>query len=150
MLFAPPAYVEAMMSRIRSRLPRTRSLIASVGVLAFSLLSCGREITGPGEGVRFATGLSFVAEFPAPLASVAAGAGSVVPFERVRIVFRRADATIALDTFVNFPSNADSIALDLRVPLAAAARPRQRTAHSRRRSSRVSPRLMVSRSRAWR
>ncbi|MCE9601364.1 MAG: Ig-like domain-containing protein [Gemmatimonadetes bacterium] len=92
-----------------------------MAVLALSLLSCGREITGPGEGLRYASGLSFVAEFPAPLASVAAGAGAVVPFTQVRVVFRRADLSVALDTLVNFPSNADSIALDLRVPLAASA-----------------------------
>ncbi len=103
------------------RLPRTRTLVAAVGVLALSLLSCGREITGPGQGLRFATGLSFLAEFPAPLASVAAGAGSVVPFDRVRVVFRRTDESVALDTLITFPSNADSIALDLRVPLSASA-----------------------------
>ncbi len=68
-----------------------------------------------------ATGLSFVGQFPGPLASVADGAGSVVPFERVRIVFRRSDGSAALDTTVLFPSNADSIALDLRVPLATGA-----------------------------
>ena len=109
------------MERSGPRLPRPRTLVAAVGVLALSLLSCGREITGPGEGLRFATGLSFVAEFPAPLASVVAGAGSVVPFTRVRVVFRRADQSVALDTLVTFPSNADSVALDLRVPLAGTA-----------------------------
>lgn len=106
---------------LRTRLPRPRRLLTAIGAAGLALLSCGREVTGPGEGMRFASGLSFVAEFPAPLASVAAGAGSVVPFERVRVVFRRADLTIALDTLVDFPSNVDSIALDLRVPITAAA-----------------------------
>ncbi len=109
-----------MPPRIAPRSVSPRMLVAAVGGLALSLLSCGREITGPGEGLRFATGLSFLAEFPAPLASVAAGAGSVIPFERVRVVFRRADQSVALDTLVVFPSNADSIALDLRVPLSSA------------------------------
>ena len=110
-----------MLPRLGLRSVSSRMLAAAVGGLALSLLSCGREITGPGEGLRFATGLSFLAEFPAPLASVAAGAGSVVPFERVRVVFRRSDRSVALDTLINFPSNADSVALDLRVPLAPSA-----------------------------
>ena len=71
--------------------------------------------------MRFATGLSFLAEYPAPLSNVAAGAGAVVPFERVRVVFRRSDQTAALDTTISFPSNADSMALDLRVPLSSSA-----------------------------
>lgn len=106
---------------MRRSLAVRRPLLAALGVLALSLLSCGREVTGPGEGVRFATGLSFIAEYPAPLTNVAAGAGSVVPFERVRILFRRSDQSAALDTTVSFPSNADSVALDLRVPLASSA-----------------------------
>lgn len=110
-----------MLPRLRTHLPRSRRLLVGAGVFALSLLSCGREITGPGAGMRWATGLSFLAEFPSPLASVAAGAGSVVPFERVRVVFRRSDQTVALDTMVTFPSNADSVALDLRVPITNAA-----------------------------
>ena len=110
-----------MLPRLRSRLPRSRRLLVGAGAFALSLLSCGREITGPGGGMQWATGLSFLAEFPSPLASVADGAGSVVPFERVRVVFRRSDQTIALDTMVTFPSNVDSIALDLRVPITNAA-----------------------------
>ena len=110
-----------MTPSLRTHLPRPRRLLTAIGAAGLALLSCGREVTGPGEGMRFATGLSFVAEFPSPLASVAAGAGSVVPFERVRVVFRRADLTIALDTLVLFPANVDSVALDLRVPITAGA-----------------------------
>ena len=105
-----------------NRLPsRSRRVLAAIATLGLSLLSCGRDVTGPGEGLRYATGLSFLAQFPAPLAEVADGAGSVVPFERVRVVFRRADGTVALDTSIVFPANADSMALDLRVPLASGA-----------------------------
>jgi len=105
-----------------NRLPsRSRRVLAAIATLGLSLLSCGRDITGPGEGLRYATGLSFLAQFPAPLAEVADGAGSVVPFERVRVVFRRADGTVALDTSIVFPANADSMALDLRVQLASGA-----------------------------
>ncbi len=96
---------------------RARRLLLVAAAVLLSQFACGREITGPGAGLRFASGLSFLAQFPGPLANVAAGAGDVVPFERVRIVFRRTDGSVALDTVVNFPSNADSIALDLRVPL---------------------------------
>lgn len=110
-----------MTPSLRTHLPRPRRLLTAIGAAGLALLSCGREVTGPGEGMRFATGLSFVAEFPSPLASVAAGVGSVVPFERVRVVFRRADLTIALDTLVDFPANVDSVALDLRVPITAGA-----------------------------
>src|SRR5262245_53720533 len=102
---------------LRHRAPRLQ-LVA--GLLGLSLLSCVRELTGP-ERLRLAAGLSFLSTFPGPLASVADGAGSVVPFERVRITFRRTDGTAALDTMVNFPSNSDSVALDLRVPIGAGA-----------------------------
>ncbi len=104
------------------RLPhRSRRILALAATFALSLLSCGREITGPDAGLRFATGLSFLGEYPRPIASVAEGAGSVVPFERVRVVFRRSDGSVALDTSVNFPSTADSVALDLRVQLSSGA-----------------------------
>mgnify|MGYP000010220223 CR=1 FL=1 len=102
-------------------LTRAPWLVAALATLGLSLLSCGRELTGPERGARYATGLSFLAQYPGPLASIAAGAGSVVPFERVRVVFRRTDGTAALDTTINFPAIADSIALDLRVPLDASA-----------------------------
>jgi len=109
------------------RLPLDRTSLRRfavvAGTLGLSLLSCGRELTGPEGGIRFASGLSFLALYPEPLASVADGAGSVVSFERVRVVFRRSDGSIALDTAVLFPSNADSIALDLRVPLSSSASP---------------------------
>ena len=100
---------------------RARRAVAVAGVLGLSLLSCGREPTGPGAGLRLATGLSFIAEFPGPLASIASGAGSVVPFDRVRVVFHRMDNAVALDSLVPFPSNADSVALSLSVPLSSSA-----------------------------
>lgn len=109
------------MHPLPTRVPRSRWLLSALGLVGLSLLSCGRELTGPERNLRFATGMSFIGQYPGPLASVAAGAGSVVPFERVRIVFRRSDGSAALDTTVTFPSNADSIALDLRVPLATGA-----------------------------
>jgi hypothetical protein len=111
------------MRRLQLDLTPLRRFAVVAGTLGLSLLSCGRELTGPEGGIRFASGLSFLAQYPEPLASVVDGAGSVVPFERVRVVFRRSDGTVALDTSVVFPSNADSIALDLRVPLSSSASP---------------------------
>ena len=88
---------------------------------AFSLLSCGREVTGPGAGLRFAQGITFVAQFPGPLANVASGAGTVVPFDRVRVVLRRSDGAVAIDRVALFAAGSDSVRLDLRVQLGSAA-----------------------------
>lgn len=82
-----------------------------------SLLSCGREITGPANGVRYARNLSFVAEFPGLFASVETGSGAVVDFEKVRVIFRRLDGSVALVRTVNFPSNATQITASFDVPL---------------------------------
>lgn len=70
---------------------------------------------------RLVSGLSFVAEFPGPLASIEQGAGSVVPFERVRVIFRRADGSVALDQMVTFPAGASEVALNFTVALAGDA-----------------------------
>lgn len=90
-----------------------------MAAFALSLLSCGREITGPHNGLarRVAHGLSFIAEFPGPLASVSEGAGSVVPFDRVRVLFQRVDGQPALDTVVAFPAQSQEVALSLSVLL---------------------------------
>ena len=102
--------------------PGSRQRLLALGaILFFSLLSCGREITGPGDGVRFAEGLSFISQFPEPLQGIADGVGTVVAFERVRIVFRRTDGTVALDTTVVFGASDDSLRLSLRVPLSGSA-----------------------------
>lgn len=103
----------------RPTLAPLRRLATIVAAFALSLLSCGREITGPHNGVarRVAHGLSFIAEFPGPLASVAAGAGTVVPFERVRVLFLRLDGRPALDTLIPFPAQSQELALSLSVAL---------------------------------
>lgn len=53
---------------------------------------------------------------PSLMASLA-GASDVVPFERVRVVLRREDGSVAADTTVLFPAASDSITLNLLVPL---------------------------------
>ncbi len=100
-----------------------RPVLVLAGILGLSLLSCGREITGPENGVRprIASGLSFVAEFPGAFASVEAGAGSVVAFNRVRVIFRRADGSVALDRIVLFPDGEDEIAQDFSITLSSSA-----------------------------
>lgn len=104
------------------RMPLRRAALVAA-LFAASLLSCGREITGPenGVGTRFAHGLSFLTEFPGPLANVEAGAGSVVPFNRVRVIFRREDGSVALDRLVDFPDGQSEVALSLSVPLSRSA-----------------------------
>lgn len=89
-------------------------------VFALSLLSCGREVTGPGNGFNYGrartASLALDPHMPSLLSQLV-GASTVVPFERVRILLRRDDTTVALDTIVNFPSGADSLALTLTLPL---------------------------------
>jgi hypothetical protein len=99
-----------------------RSLLAG-SVLALSLLSCGREITGPADGIvpRYASGLAFVVAFPEPLASLEAGAGSVVAFDRVAILLRRTSGAVALDTTVEFLEGSQELTLSLRIALSATA-----------------------------
>ncbi len=64
-----------------------------------------------------ATGLSFVSEFPRPLAELEAGAGDVVPFSRVRILLQRRDNSVALDQTYPFGATTDSLPLSLNIPL---------------------------------
>ncbi|MCE9603221.1 MAG: hypothetical protein K8S21_13540 [Gemmatimonadetes bacterium] len=88
---------------------------------ALALLSCGRDVTGPGAGLRMAQGISFVAQFPGPIANVVTGAGSVVPFDRVRVIIRRSDGSVAVDRVALFSAGSDSVRLDLRVQLSPGA-----------------------------
>ncbi|MCE9601072.1 MAG: hypothetical protein K8S21_02515 [Gemmatimonadetes bacterium] len=96
-----------------------RKSVLVLAALAASSLSCGREVTGPGGGVRWAAGLALAPQFPAGF--VGPSGVSVVAFARVRIVFRRSDGTIALDKSIDFPSDADSVPLTLAVPLSGTA-----------------------------
>ncbi|MEX2181439.1 MAG: Ig-like domain-containing protein [Gemmatimonadaceae bacterium] len=112
-----------MKGSLRGSALTVRPALLLGGLFALSLLSCGREVTGPLDGVtpRYATGLSFIAAFPGPLASIEAGAGSVVPFERVRILFLRTSGAVALDTVVLFPAGQQELSLALRIELSNSA-----------------------------
>lgn len=82
-------------------------------VLALGLLSCGRDATGPG---RDATAqLALDPRFPAPFA--VAGAGSVVPFNRVRVVLQDVGGSPVVDRTIAFPADEQSISLTIDVPL---------------------------------
>ncbi|MCX5762290.1 MAG: Ig-like domain-containing protein, partial [Gemmatimonadetes bacterium] len=106
--------------------PPVRRLALFVGLLTAVLISCGREITGPGSvtvnAFKRVAAFSFSPQYETAVPSSALHAAlTQVAFERVRITLRREDGTIALDTVVDFPAGADSLTLSLVVPLAANA-----------------------------
>lgn len=105
--------------------PSLRLAALGLSVLVLSLLSCGREPTGPASSAappvsvfRRAGALAVSPRYETALPSSALQAAlSQVAFERVHIVLHNADGTVALDTMVNFPAGADSLTLTLLVPL---------------------------------
>ncbi len=99
------------------------------GVLLASLVglvltSCGREVTAPGgESLRLARGVSFLAQFPPAFANLQS-VSSLVPFARVRVVFRHADGSVALDTVVDFSSSGpDQVSVSFMLHLSPTAPP---------------------------
>jgi hypothetical protein len=113
----PPAAVAPRSSPLR------RLALSGVAILVvlIVLLSCmGDTATGPRKsGITYASGLRFNTIFPAAFQQ-SAFAG-IVNFDRVRIVIRRLDASVALDTTINFPANVDQITLELNVPISPGA-----------------------------
>ncbi|MHB1313255.1 MAG: Ig-like domain-containing protein, partial [Gemmatimonadaceae bacterium] len=96
-----------------------RAAAIAAGVLGFSLLSCGREVTAP-QGVARLAGrgmFSVDPRFPRLMNNASISGG--VEFQRVRVVLRRSDGSIALDTTIAFPPGADSVTLAADVTLAA-------------------------------
>jgi hypothetical protein len=102
---------------------RRQFLLFPILALAASALSCGREITGPhGTGRVAAIALDPRFESVRLLGSgEVLGIGSVVPFQKVRVVLRRADGSIAVDSLVDFPPGQDAITLKFTVQLDPAA-----------------------------
>jgi hypothetical protein len=92
-------------------------------MLGLSLLSCGREVTGPEHGLPYGRNrIAALALEPAfPAIPGARAISDVVPFQTVRITLRRTDGTVAKDTTITFPAGADSIALAIDVPLPVTA-----------------------------
>lgn len=108
------------MSRFR---PLSRRAAFLALALFASILSCGREVTGPGGRgalvqLSFAPTFASVTQSPSePMLSV----GALVPFTKVRIELRRVDNSIAAEQVVDFPANAEELPLSLSVRLGAAA-----------------------------
>jgi hypothetical protein len=103
------------------RLSRRAAVLALT--LFASLLSCGREITGPGGRGALAQ-LSIVPNYSAMIDEVDGVMHSVsdlVPFNRVRIELRRVDNTIAAQEVVNFPASETEVPLSISVRLGDAA-----------------------------
>ena len=59
--------------------------------------------------------------FPPAFQALGGMASSVVPFSSVHVLLQHSDGTVALDSVLDFPSGAQSISLDLSVPLLADA-----------------------------
>lgn len=102
--------------------PAQRRLVFLTTAFALSLLSCGREVTGPENGLRQSRValLALAPEMPG-LMQVVEGAGDVVPFTRVRVLLRNEDGSVAKDTVIVFPEAADSVSLALLLPIPSSA-----------------------------
>lgn len=110
-----------MLPSPKLRLPRRAAVVALA--LFVSLLSCGREITGPGGRGALAQ-LSFAPNYSSMIDEVDGVMHSVsalLPFNRVRIELRRVDNSIAAAEVVEFPQTASEVPLSIRVRLGPAA-----------------------------
>ena len=104
---------------------RLTPIVAILATLGLSLLSCGREVTGPDDGIpglRRTAALALAPRFAGPFDG-AQLASEVAPFERVLVVLRRLDGSVLKDTLVDFPANADTIDLTITVNLPLNAGP---------------------------
>ena len=106
----------------------SRRLVAVLGLLAFSVLSCGRDATGPNGTTlgrsRFAA-LRFDAQFPT-IPGTADALSDVVPFTEVRVWLTELDGRdnvprIIYDRTIPFPVGADSLELGATFPLPLSA-----------------------------
>ena len=93
-----------------------RVAFALLGTAA-ALMSCSPDFLGPSSRARFG---ALAINPTLPRASQVSG-GDIVPFTNVRIILRRSDESVAIDTIVAFPSNAEEISLALSVPLSSSA-----------------------------
>ena len=102
---------------------RIRPAALASFLLFASLLSCGREVTGPGAPGRLAE----VSLNPVFGSIRLAGTGevksigSVVDFEKVRVVLLRTNGDTAVDRIVLFPPDSASVRLAIGVTLSQAA-----------------------------
>ncbi|MCC7003763.1 MAG: hypothetical protein IT357_16520 [Gemmatimonadaceae bacterium] len=100
-----------------SLLPARRLLLGgALGLL--TVLSCGRDVTGP-EAVRVVRGFAFDARFANDLPLGIAG--ELVSFTRVRVVLVNTEGRRVVDRLVPFPSNATEVPVSIDVPLTPGA-----------------------------
>ncbi|MCC7001173.1 MAG: hypothetical protein IT357_03365 [Gemmatimonadaceae bacterium] len=105
------------------RLRRLRPALAAALLLIVGLISCGREVTGPGGRGTPAT----VALNPVFGTVTLAGTGevlsigSVVDFDRVRVVLLRANGDTAVDELVPFPPESTTVRLAFTLTLGEGA-----------------------------
>ncbi|MFN0097151.1 MAG: beta strand repeat-containing protein [Gemmatimonadaceae bacterium] len=105
------------------RLRRLRPALAAALLFIVGLLSCGREVTGPGGRGALAT----VALNPVFGTVTLAGTGevlsigSVVDFNRVRVVLLRANGDTAVDQLVPFPPESTTVRLSFNITLGEGA-----------------------------
>jgi hypothetical protein len=107
----------------RSLAASARRIALIVASLLFSVLSCGREITGPEDGVgtAYARGFAFETRFTDRITQFAQVSAGVVEFNRVRVLLQYRDGRVALDRIVDFPTGASSVEQGFDVPLSADA-----------------------------
>ncbi len=106
---------DKMRARTESIL-RLRPLLLVTAAAATVLVSCGHDVTAPAShAARVARAISFNPRFPEVLQ--VSGAGSVVPFTKVRVVLHHSNGSIALDTVITFPADADELTIALAVTL---------------------------------
>ena len=102
-------------ARARALVRRLALGTTALFVSFFVLLSCVGEPTAPQRNTeRFARGLTFNPVFPQGLSLFKA---ADFTFDRVHVVLRRLDGSVALDTTVAFPANATEVSITLDVRL---------------------------------
>lgn len=108
----------AMPNAVLRRIP----VLAGLALLG-GLLSCGREVTGPNGRGPMAT-LAFDPTMPSIRLlgnGEVLGLGDVVPFERVRVVLRRANGEVAGEQMVAFAAGQQTVTVAITVQLGAGA-----------------------------
>jgi uncharacterized protein YjdB len=102
-------------ARARALVRRFALGTTALFVSFFVLLSCVGEPTAPQRNTeRFARGLTFNPVFPQGLSLFNA---ADFTFDRVHVVLRHLDGSVALDTTVAFPANATEVSITLDVRL---------------------------------
>ena len=96
--------------------------LALAALIVATATNCGKEPSGlTPSGFRLSRAIAFLTQFPSALRDVTPGSSGLVKFTKVHIVLYRADNTIALDQFVDFPEGSETVTVTLEVPLSPTA-----------------------------